>query len=202
MWAFKTLQATYPPVSTFLTHEGPFQLLIAVILSAQCTDQRVNQVTPALFAKYPDAHSLSKAPLEAIKSCISSINFFNTKAQNIQKTATILDQDYAGVPPQSLEQLIQLPGVGRKTANVVLGQAYQIPGITVDTHVKRLSQRLGYTTQTDANKAEQDLISLWPESIWIDFSSLLILHGRNICKARKPNCDACPLILNCPSAKK
>ena len=202
IWVFETLKSSYPPVTTFLTHDGPFQLLIAVILSAQCTDDRVNMVTPALFDAFPDAKALANADLDQIKLLIKSINFFPTKAKNIQKTAMILSQEYDGIPPKSLDELICLPGVGRKTANVLLGQAYQIPGITVDTHVKRLSQRLGYTKKSDANQAEKDLMKWWPESIWIDFSTLLILHGRQVCSARKPNCESCQINTRCPYGKK
>ena len=199
-WVFRTLESTYPPITTFLTHDGPFQLLIAVILSAQCTDERVNMVTPALFEAYPDAQSLADAAAQDVEDAIKSINFFRNKAKNIQKTAQILVEDYDSVVPADLSALVQLPGVGRKTANVVLGQAFGIPGITVDTHVNRLSRRLGFTKNATAETIERDLMKLWDDSWWIDFSSLLILHGREVCNARKPHCERCVLAEKCPSS--
>ncbi|RAP24106.1 endonuclease III [Candidatus Marinamargulisbacteria bacterium SCGC AG-343-K17] len=196
---FDVLKSTYPPVTTFLTHKNDFELLIAVILSAQCTDARVNMVTPALFDHLPTPQAFVDAELDDIKELIKSINFFNNKAKNIQATAQVLLEVYNGQVPADLNKLVELPGVGRKTANVVLGQAFDIPGITVDTHVKRLSQRLGFTKNDDAVKAEMDLIKRWPEEIWIDMSSLLILHGRQICNARKPKCQECSISSLCPS---
>ena len=190
---FDYLKNHYPPVTTFLTHKNDFELLIAVILSAQCTDDRVNIVTPSLFDALPTPQAFVNAELNEIKELIKSINFFNNKAINIQKTANILVDKHNGKVPSDLDALIELPGVGRKTANVVLGQAFDIPGITVDTHVKRLSQRLGFTKNDDAVKAEYDLIKIWPQETWIDYSSLLILHGRKVCNARKPKCDDCGL---------
>tara|TARA_A100001015_G_C15032350_1_gene734030 strand:- start:2519 stop:3163 length:645 start_codon:yes stop_codon:yes gene_type:complete len=196
---FDTLKRIYPPVTTFLFHKNEFELLIAVILSAQCTDDRVNIVTPSLFEHFPTPESFVAAPLSAIKEQIKSINFFNNKAANIKKTAEILVNKYDSIVPSSLNDLIQLPGVGRKTANVVLGQAFNIPGITVDTHVKRLSNRLKFTREDDAVKVEYDLMKRWPEDTWIDFSTLLILHGRNVCNARKPKCPDCAISMHCPS---
>ena len=196
---FDILKDTYPPVTTFLTHKNEFELLIAVILSAQCTDDRVNMVTPALFDALPTPQAFVGADLDDIKDLIKSINFFNNKAKNIQATAQILLDDHKGSVPPNLDDLIKLPGVGRKTANVVLGQAFDIPGITVDTHVKRLSQRLGFTKHDDAVKAEYDLNLIWPKETWIDYSSLLILHGRKVCNARKPKCGECQLMDLCPS---
>ena len=196
---FNILKEHYPPVTTFLTHNNEFELLVAVILSAQCTDARVNLVTPALFDVLPTPQAFASAPLDDIKSLIKSINFFNNKAINIQKTSQMLLDIHRGIVPSTLNELIQLPGVGRKTANVVLGQAFNIPGITVDTHVKRLSNRLGFTTKKDAVKAEFDLIKRWPQDIWIDMSSLLILHGRQICDARRPKCQTCVISKFCPS---
>lgn len=195
------LRKEYPPVTTFLTHETPFQLLIAVILSAQCTDARVNQVTPGLFAKYPDAPTLANADYEQVAHCIKSINFFPTKARNSIATAQQLCTAHHGNVPDTLDALIQLPGVGRKTANVLLGQAFGKPGITVDTHVNRLSKRLGFSTEKDPYKIELDLQKLWPSETWTDFSSWLIVHGRTICKARKPACMACCLSIHCPSSE-
>jgi len=196
---FDVLKDTYPPVTTFLTHRNEFELLIAVILSAQCTDERVNMVTPALFDALPTPMAFVNAELDYIKSFIKSINFFNNKAKNIQATAQRLVDDFNAKVPPDLEALVSLPGVGRKTANVVLGQAFDIAGITVDTHVRRLTQRLGFTTHEDAVKIEMDLIKRWPTDIWIDMSSLIILHGRNICDARKPKCFDCSISSFCPS---
>lgn len=197
---YETLQTKYPQVGTFLTHKNAYELLIAVILSAQCTDERVNLVTPNLFTQFPTPESLSNAPLEEVKDKIKSINFFNNKAKNIKQTATILVNNYQSQVPQTLDELIKLPGVGRKTANVVLGQAFNIPGITVDTHVKRVSTKLGFTKNTDPVKAEQDLMKLWPKEWWIDLSSTLILHGRHTCNARKPKCSVCEFKEKCPSS--
>ena len=196
---FDALKSTYPPVTTFLTHQNEFELLIAVILSAQCTDDRVNLVTPHLFKELPTPEAFASAHLDQIKGLIKSINFFNNKAKNIQLTSTILIDRYNSNVPSRLEDLISLPGVGRKTANVVLGQAFDIPGITVDTHVKRLSKRLKFTKNDDPVKIEMDLIKRWPKETWIDFSSLLILHGRKTCNARQPKCDLCSIYKLCPS---
>ena len=195
---FDHLNSLYPGTKTFLTHRSPFELLIATILSAQCTDERVNQVTPKLFEKFPTPEAFSQASPEQICEPIRSISFCYTKAQHIQKTAQIICEKWQGSVPPNLEQLIQLPGVGRKTANVVLGQAFDIPGITVDTHLKRLSFRLGFTSNLDPVHIEQDLIKIWPTSIWTTFSSLLILHGRKVCFARKPSCESCMVKKLCP----
>lgn len=195
---FDLLQELYPDVGTFLRHKNPFELLIAVILSAQCTDERVNMVTPGLFEQFPTPQALAEGHINDIREAIKSINFFNNKAQNIQKTAEILFSQYNSTVPAELEKLVALPGVGRKTANVVLGQAFGIPGITVDTHVKRVSTRLGFTKNSDAVKAEYDLMKIWDDAWWNDMSSTLILHGRNTCDARKPKCDECELKPHCP----
>ena len=197
---FDVLKETYPPVTTFLTHKNEFELLIAVILSAQCTDERVNMVTPALFDALPTPKIMANADIDTIRDLIKSINFCNNKAKNIQATAQILMDDHNSQVPADLDALIALPGVGRKTANVILGQAFDIPGITVDTHVKRLTNRLGFSKKDDAVKIEFDLIKRWPKEIWIDMSTLLILHGRTICPARKPNCKDCQIKQYCPSA--
>ncbi|RAP38936.1 endonuclease III [Candidatus Marinamargulisbacteria bacterium SCGC AAA071-K20] len=195
------LNTKYPNVGTFLAYKNPYELLIAVILSAQCTDKRVNLVTPGLFSSFPTPERLSKGPLSLIKEKIKSINFFNNKSKNIQETAELLVLRHHSKVPQTLNELIKLPGVGRKTANVVLGQAFNTPGITVDTHVNRVSNRLGFTKQTDAVKAEKELMSLWPTDYWIKFSSILILHGRETCQARKPLCDTCEFLAYCPFNK-
>ena len=201
LWAYSILDKKYPNVSTFLNHETSFQLLIAVILSAQCTDERVNKVTPKLFKKFGTPQLLGEAPLEEIKECIKSVNFFNNKSINIKNTAQIIHHEYKGKIPEERDLLTQLPGVGRKTANVVLGQAFGKPGITVDTHVKRVTTRLGLTNNKDAVKIEFDLMKIWKDDIWSNFSTVLILHGRNTCKAQKPLCIECCIKKNCPSSK-
>ncbi len=195
---FEILNTLYPNVSTFLTHGTPFQLLIAVILSAQCTDERVNMVTPDLFAAYPDPERLGFASQEAVKHLIRSINFCNAKADNIIRTAAIIHTQHQDQVPHDLDALIALPGVGRKTANVVRGQAFGYPGITVDTHVRRLANRLGFVTNDDPEKIEFELATIWPDSIWTDFSTKLIVHGRQVCHSRKPNCDGCAIGHTCP----
>lgn len=192
------LSEAYPGVKTFLAHESPFQLLIATILSAQCTDERVNKVTPELFQFYPDCATFAKAEVDHIAHLIRSIHFFNTKAKNCVHTARILLEAYQGEVPPQLEALVKLPGVGRKTANVVLGQAFDIPGITVDTHVKRLVKRMGYTAEEDPVKIEKDLMTLWPKAIWSEFSTVLIVHGRKVCHARVAQCDSCGVSSFCP----
>ena len=194
---YTQLKSDYPNLTTFLDHKNEFELLIAVILSAQCTDERVNLTTPALFAAYPTPLAMMQADLLDITDLLSSVNYYKTKAKNIQKTATILVEKFNSEVPDNLADLILLPGVGRKTANVVLGQAFDKPGITVDTHLKRLCNRMGFTNETDAVKLEFALQKIWPATIWSDFSTLLIYHGRQFCMARKPNCDACTVNTVC-----
>lgn len=189
----------YGDATCALNFETPLQLLIATILSAQCTDERVNMVTPALFEAYPDAASLAAAPRAQIEKLIQSAGFFRMKAKNIQECCKRLAEEFDGDVPRDLETLVQLPGVGRKTASVVLGTAFGIPsGVVVDTHVTRLSFRLGLTKQKTAEKIERDLIELLPQDEWIDFSHRLIHHGRRICKARKPLCEECSMAKICP----
>jgi endonuclease-3 len=195
----RRLKAEYPQVECALVHHSPLQLLVATILSAQCTDERVNLVTPALFKKYPTAADLAAALLADLEAAVKTTGFFRNKAKNIRACCQRLQDEYDGEVPQSLETLVQLPGVGRKTANVVLGTAFGLPtGVVVDTHVTRLSRRLGLTRHNDAVKIERDLIALLPRREWIDFSHRLIHHGRRVCKARKPLCDACVLVSLCP----
>jgi len=190
----KILRATYPDAHCELDHEGPFQLLVATILSAQCTDVRVNLVTPALFRKYPDAQSLAAAKQEDVEDLIRSTGFFRNKAKNLIAAAQALVGLHHGEVPRDLEPLTHLPGVGRKTANVVLGNAYGIEaGIVVDTHVARLSKRLGLTKHTDPVKIEKDLVEVIPQDNWTLWSHLLIWHGRRRCPARKPDCPDCEL---------
>jgi endonuclease-3 len=176
-------------------------LLIATILSAQCTDERVNIVTATLFRKYRRCEDYLAVPLSELEKDLNSVTFFRNKSKSIQKTCQILVDKYAGQVPQGLDQLVELPGVGRKTANVVLGTAFGIPtGVVVDTHVSRLSQRLGLTTNNQPEKIEADLMKIIPQKEWIDFSHRLIWHGRQVCKARKPDCEHCVMEKFCPSS--
>jgi len=192
----------YPDAFCELNFKTPFQLLISVILSAQTTDASVNKVTPNLFREFPDAAALSRANPERVRELIKSTGFFNAKANNIQACAQKLVEEFDGQVPKDQASLITLPGVGRKTANVVLGVLYDIPGWSVDTHVQRLSQRLGFTKETDPVKIEKDLEKLFPNQDWSKLSITLIFHGRRICTARKPACDKCPVDKLCPSAYK
>jgi endonuclease-3 len=193
------LRAQYGDAQCALVHHNPLQLLIATILSAQCTDQRVNMVTPALFAKYPAAADLAAAKLPELERVIQSTGFFRNKAKNIQGCCRALVDEHGGRVPQSLDELVQLPGVGRKTANVVLGTAFGIAsGVVVDTHVQRLSNRLGLTKSKDPKRIEQDLMQLLPPREWIEFSHRLIHHGRRICQARNPKCNGCTMSRICP----
>ncbi|NEQ28672.1 MAG: endonuclease III, partial [Microcoleus sp. SIO2G3] len=185
------LKRLYPDATCSLNYSTPVQLLVATILSAQCTDERVNQVTPALFSKFPDAASLANADLAELESLVRSTGFYRNKAKNIQAACRMIVNEFGGHVPKRMEQLLQLPGVARKTANVVLAHAYGInAGVTVDTHVKRLSQRLGLTEHTDPIRIERDLMLLLPQPDWENWSIRLIYHGRAICKARSPACEA------------
>lgn len=195
------LKRLYPEARCSLTYETPVQLLVATILSAQCTDQRVNQVTSTLFACYPDAPALAGAELATLEDLIRSTGFFRNKARNIQGACRKIVADFQGQVPKRMEELLSLPGVARKTANVVLAHGYGInAGVTVDTHVKRLSHRLGLTQHTDPVRVERDLIRLLPQPEWENWSIRLIYHGRAICKARNPACDRCDLADLCPAA--
>jgi endonuclease-3 len=194
----KVLARLYPEAHTALHHDNPLQLLVATILSAQCTDARVNMVTPALFKRYPDARSFAEADQSELEKSIQSTGFFRNKARNIIGCCKALVAEHGGEVPGTLEQLVQLSGIGRKTANVVLGDAFGVPGITVDTHVGRLSRRLGLSTATDPVKVEQDLMKLVPKKDWTSFSHRLIFHGRQVCFARKPVCSKCALFELCP----
>lgn len=197
----KQLDKLYPNPKCELDHDGPFQLLIATILSAQCTDVRVNKVTPALFKAYPDAKSMAKAPIESLEDLIRTTGFFRNKAKSILESSQILTEQYKGEVPKSMEALIKLKGVGRKTANVILGNAFAInEGVVVDTHVGRLSRRFGFTKAKDPIKVEKDLMNLVPQKDWTVFSHWLILHGRRVCKAQRPLCGQCELAPLCPSA--
>jgi len=189
----KILRITYPEVKTQLDYQDPFQLLVATILSAQCTDKQVNKVTRTLFNKLPTPKSFAEAALPVIENLIRSTGYFRNKAKNIQGCAKALLDGHNGVVPGNLEDLVRLPGVGRKTANVVLGAAFNIPGIVVDTHVSRISQRLDLTAQKDPVKIEFDLMEQMPKRAWSVFSLQLIYFGRETCQARKPKCHSCPM---------
>lgn len=194
------LGQTHPDARCALEYQTPFQLLVATILSAQCTDKMVNRVTPALFVRYPDPQSLAEAELGELTEAIHSITFYRQKASYLQKTARRLLQEHDGQVPDEPKALHQLPGVARKTANVVLGEIFgKAEGVVVDTHVKRLSQRLGLTKESRPEKIEKDLMNLVARENWIRLSHLLIFHGRRICHARKPACSACPVRQLCPA---
>lgn len=200
---FRRLKKLYPDAHCELNHSNPFELLIATILSAQCTDVRVNMVTPALFKKLPTPQKMAKAKLEEVEELIKSINFFKNKSKALIGCAQMLLSDFGGEVPKTVEELSSLPGVGRKTANVVLGNAFNInTGIVVDTHVKRTTHLLGLTKQTEPEKVEQDLMKLFPNETWTDLAHLLIFLGRRTCIARRPQCDLCVLKDLCPSVEK
>jgi len=192
------LQELYPDAKCALDFRTPLELLVATILSAQCTDERVNKVTPALFATYPDAAAFAAADPAALEKAIHSTGFFRNKAKSIREASADIVAKHGGQVPRTLEDLTALRGVGRKTANVVLGNAYGVPGVVVDTHVTRLSHRLGLTNETDPVKIEFALMPLVPRELWTLFSHWLILHGRAVCNARKPLCSQCPLAPHCP----
>ncbi len=196
------LKKLYPNATCSLDYETPVQLLVATILSAQCTDERVNKVTPNLFAQFPDAQSLAYADRETIEILVRSTGFFRNKAKNIQGACLKIMEDYNGEVPKTMTELLTLPGVARKTANVVLAHGFGIiEGVTVDTHVKRLSNRLGLTKNSQPVQIEKDLMKLLPKVEWENFSISIIYHGRAVCNARKPQCDVCSLAYLCPSKK-
>ncbi len=195
----RVLAATYPDAHCELDFENPLQLLTATILSAQCTDVRVNQVTPAVFAAYPDAHSLAAANREQLEEMIRPTGFFRAKTTSLLGMAQAVCERYDGEVPNKLKDLVTLPGVGRKTANVVLGNAFETPGITVDTHFGRLARRFGWTTETDPVKVESQVGALFPRKDWTDLSHRMIFHGRRCCFSRRPACGACPVATWCPS---
>ncbi len=193
------LKKLFPQAECALNHDSAFQLLVATILSAQCTDERVNQATPELFRKYPDAAALAKGTQEDVEQIVKPLGFFRNKAANIRGMAQALVEKYDGEIPQDIDLLVTLPGVGRKTASVVLGTWFGIPsGVVVDTHVKRLTNLLGLTTSENPEIIERDLIAILPQSEWIEFSHRLIHHGRRTCVARRPNCTECGLLTLCP----
>jgi endonuclease-3 len=199
---YRRLHAAYPDAHCALDHANAYQLLVATILSAQCTDVRVNMVTPALFAKYPNAAALADADRGALETLIKSTGFFRNKAKSLEGMARAVMAQHGGAIPRTMDELTKLPGVGRKTANVILGNAFDInAGVVVDTHVARLSHLMGLTRETDPVKIEQDLIKQFPNAEWTMLSHLLIEHGRRVCIARRPQCGECVLADLCPSAQ-
>ena len=196
---YRILTKTYPEIRCELDFKNPLELIVAVVLSAQCTDKRVNQITPPLFKKYKSAKDYAKAPLPEIEKFIFSAGFYHAKARHLKGLGTKLVEEFDGKVPSTLEELITLPGVGRKTANVVLGHAFDIPGITVDTHFGRLSRRFEWTKSLDPVKVEFEVGDLIPQPEWTNLSQRMIWHGRRICHSRKPACGACPVAKLCPS---
>ncbi|MGB3492612.1 MAG: endonuclease III [Elainellaceae cyanobacterium] len=194
------LKGLYPDAICSLDYETPVQLLVATILSAQCTDERVNKVTPALFSQFPDAPAMAAVPLDELEALVRSTGFYRNKAKNIQGACRMIVDEFGGEVPRSMEELLKLPGVARKTANVVLAHAFGInAGVTVDTHVKRLSNRFGLTKYSDPPRIEKDLMKLLPQPDWENWSIRLIYHGRAVCMARNPACDRCQLVDLCPT---
>ncbi|MEM9420170.1 MAG: endonuclease III [Planctomycetota bacterium] len=198
---YAKLDELYPNAECALHFDTPFQLLVATILSAQCTDEAVNKATPALFAKYPTPAKMADAKVEGLEKLVKTCGFYRNKAKNIKAAALSIMEDFDGEVPRTIEQLIQLPGAARKTANVVLGNAFGInEGMVVDTHIGRLSVRLGFTEHDSKNavKIEQDLMALFPRKTWTQLAHLFIAHGRAVCKAQRPACDTCPIKRSCP----
>ena len=194
----RVLAQLYPDAHCALDHANPLQLLVATILSAQCTDERVNQITPALFARYPDAFAFATADRAELEKLIKPTGFFRNKAKSIIACCKQLMDQHGGEVPRTMEELVPLPGIGRKTANVILGNCFGVPGIPVDTHVGRLSQRMGLSVHSDPVKIERDLMELVPRKEWTMFGHRMIFHGRQVCYARKPLCDSCALASLCP----
>lgn len=200
MAIYRVLTKRYPNVRCELDFDSPLQLLIATVLSAQCTDKRVNSVTPTLFKRYRSVADFADADLRELQRIIKSTGFYRAKAKNIKGLARKIFDDFDGEVPRTLDELVTLPGVGRKTANVVLGHAFDTPGITVDTHFGRLSRRFGWTKEIDPVKVEFEVMELIPRREWTNLSQRMIWHGRRVCHARRPACGACPLASYCPSA--
>ena len=198
----KVLSKAYPDAHVALEFSNPLEMLVATILSAQCTDERVNKVTETLFKKYRKPEDYLKVPESELAADIKPTGFFNQKTKSVRGACARIVEAYGGKVPDSMEDLITLPGVARKTANIVLGNSYgKVEGIAVDTHVRRLAQRLGFSAHNDPDKIEQDLMRLVPKERWFGFTYVLIDHGRAICEARKPKCDACPVSSLCPSSR-
>jgi len=194
----KKLDSSYPDISTPLTHENAFQLLVATVLSAQCTDAQVNRVTPALFEKYPTSSSMASAPIRTLEKLVKTTGFYHVKSRRIKEISKTLEKDFAGKVPDNMDDLLRLPGVGRKTANIVLSAGFEkIEGIAVDTHVFRLARRIGLSDKNTPEKIEEDLMKITPKPLWPRLTLLLILHGRTVCFARKPKCERCVLSQSC-----
>ena len=196
---YRILSKTYPEIRCELDFKNPLELIVATVLSAQCTDKRVNTVTPALFKKYKTAKAYAGADIHQLEELVFQTGFYRAKARHIKGIGIKLLEEFSGEVPSTLEELITLPGVGRKTANVVLGHAFDIPGITVDTHFGRLSRRFGWTKEMDPVKVERIVGELIPQKEWTNLSQRMIWHGRRICHSRKPACGACPIAKLCPS---
>ncbi|HSF66549.1 MAG TPA: endonuclease III [Nitrospiraceae bacterium] len=194
----KTLERVMPEPRMELDHRSPWELLVATVLSAQCTDQRVNQVTPSLFRRYKQPSEMAAADVRELERFIRSTGFFKNKAKNLIACSTAVTERFSGQVPHTMDELVTLPGVGRKTANVILGNAFGQPSIVVDTHVKRVAKRLGLTKSNNPDRIEQDLQQLIQKSQWTDISQRLLLHGRYVCLARKPQCRTCPIYRHCP----
>ncbi len=195
---FKKLKKAYPDAKCSLEHRTPLELLVSTILSAQCTDARVNKVTPALFKRFKTPEDYVNAPVSELQKYIQSCGFYKNKAKNIVGACKGMLENHEGEVPNTLDELLKLPGVGRKTANVILGTAYGVPGVVVDTHCGRIARRLGFTKQTDPVKVEHDLMKIWSEEDWSLFSHLMVFHGRAVCESRSPRCSECVLRQHCP----
>ena len=194
----ETLKKTYPDAKCSLDFKSPFEMMIAVMLSAQCTDERVNLTTPSLFAKYPTPEKMAKAPLEELETLIHPCGFYKNKAKNMKLASQKLLDDFGGKVPKTMEELMSIPGVGRKSANVVMLEAFEMPqGIAVDTHAKRISNRIGLSKQSEPEKIEQDLLKLFPKEYYKDINHILIWHGRTTCTARNPKCETCSIATFC-----
>ncbi len=195
---FRRLASTYPDACCSLDHRKPLELLVATILAAQCTDARVNQVTPGLFRRYKTPQDFVDAPPGELEEVIRSCGFYNQKAKSIRNACARIIEEYGGHVPDTMEALLTLDGVGRKTANVLLGECFGVPGVIVDTHCTRVNNRLGFTAHDDPTKIEQDLMQVWPRDHWTEWSHLTVFHGRQICRARAPLCIECPVQELCP----
>jgi endonuclease-3 len=194
----RALARAYPEAGCALRHRNAFELLVATILSAQCTDEKVNEVTAGLFARYPTPAALARAKPEAVEKLVHATGFYRQKAQSIRSASRDIVERFGGEVPATLEELVTLRGVARKTANVVLGNVFGVPGLAIDTHMKRVNRRLGLTEHEDPGKIEQDLMTLIPRKHWTDYTHRVIRHGRVCCDAKRPDCDACPLARHCP----
>ena len=198
----KIFAKEYPMATIQLEFENPFQLMVATILSAQCTDERVNKVTEKLFQKYQTPEDFIEVPIEELEKDIFSTGYYKAKSSHIKNASSALIKEFNGIVPNTIEELVKLPGVGRKTANVILGHCFNVPGIVVDTHVSRISSKLGLVSSKNPEKIEFELMDLIPKSKWVIFTHYIISHGRKICKARNPSCEICPIKQYCPSVAK